>query len=174
MAIGALERLAFGLDHRQAQNGHRLAAQRLPLVLDMESSSWASTPTRPKCRASYHYIWRSRYMAIDFFTKPNRRLQILYVFLIRAHERLRIAHFSVTADPMEGSLLPEYFSSWLLVNRRDPSHYAHSDKRGRRRIYNPTSCTPSCIAVASGRPRYSSCRNAPLRYSGREFQPAFP
>ena len=75
---------------------------------------------------------------------------------------------------MEALLLPECFSLWLLVNRRDPSHYAHSDKRGRRCIYNPTSCTPSSIAVASGRPRYSSCRSAPLRYSGRESQPAFP
>ncbi len=38
-------------------------------------------------------------VSVDFFTVPTIRLQILYVFLILAHERRRIVHFAVTAHP---------------------------------------------------------------------------
>ena len=36
-------------------------------------------------------------VSVDFFTVPTIRFQILYVFLILAHDRLRILHFGVTA-----------------------------------------------------------------------------
>jgi hypothetical protein len=36
-------------------------------------------------------------VAIDFFTVPTLRFQILYVLLVLAHDRRRILHFSVTA-----------------------------------------------------------------------------
>ena len=36
-------------------------------------------------------------VSVDFFTVPTIRFQILYVFLILAHERRRIVHFAVTA-----------------------------------------------------------------------------
>jgi putative transposase len=35
-------------------------------------------------------------VAIDFFTVPTMRFQVLYVFLVLAHDRRRILHFSVT------------------------------------------------------------------------------
>ena len=38
-------------------------------------------------------------VSVDFFTVPTIRFQILYVFLVLAHERRRIVHFGVTAHP---------------------------------------------------------------------------
>ena len=38
-------------------------------------------------------------VSADFFTVPTVRFQVLYVFLVLAHERRRILHFHVTAHP---------------------------------------------------------------------------
>jgi putative transposase len=38
-------------------------------------------------------------ISVDFFTVPTIHFQILYVFLVLAHERRRIVHFAVTAHP---------------------------------------------------------------------------
>src|SRR3954454_9381826 len=38
-------------------------------------------------------------VSVDFFTVPTIRFQILYVFLVLAHDRRRILHFAVTAHP---------------------------------------------------------------------------
>ena len=38
-------------------------------------------------------------VSVDFFTVPTVRFQILYVFLVLAHDRRRIIHFAVTAHP---------------------------------------------------------------------------
>jgi hypothetical protein len=38
-------------------------------------------------------------VSVDFFTVPTIRFQVLYVFLVLAHERRRILHFGVTAHP---------------------------------------------------------------------------
>src|SRR5207302_8500049 len=38
-------------------------------------------------------------VSVDFFTVPIIRFQILYVFLVLAHDRRRILHFAVTAHP---------------------------------------------------------------------------
>jgi putative transposase len=38
-------------------------------------------------------------VSVDFFTVPTIRFQILYVFLVLAHDRRRILHFGVTAHP---------------------------------------------------------------------------
>lgn len=38
-------------------------------------------------------------VSVDFFTVPTIRFQILYVFLVLAHERRRILHFPVTQHP---------------------------------------------------------------------------
>ena len=38
-------------------------------------------------------------VSVDFFTVPTVRFQVLYVFLVLAHERRRILHFAVTAHP---------------------------------------------------------------------------
>jgi len=36
---------------------------------------------------------------VDFLTVPTLRLQVVYVFLIQAHDRRRIVHFNVTSHP---------------------------------------------------------------------------
>jgi putative transposase len=38
-------------------------------------------------------------VSVDFFTVPTIRFQVLYVFLVLAHERRHIVHFAVTAHP---------------------------------------------------------------------------
>jgi len=38
-------------------------------------------------------------VSIDFFTVPTLRFQVLYVFLVLAHDRRRVLHFNVTAHP---------------------------------------------------------------------------
>jgi putative transposase len=38
-------------------------------------------------------------MVLDFFIVPTIRFQILYVFLVLAHDRRRILQFGVTAHP---------------------------------------------------------------------------
>jgi transposase InsO family protein len=38
-------------------------------------------------------------VSVDFFAVPTIRFQILYVFLVLAHERRRIVHFGVTTHP---------------------------------------------------------------------------
>jgi len=38
-------------------------------------------------------------VSVDFFVVPTIRFQILYVFLVLAHERRRILHFAVTPHP---------------------------------------------------------------------------
>ena len=38
-------------------------------------------------------------VSIDFFTVPTIRFQVLYVFLVLAHDRRRILHFNVTRHP---------------------------------------------------------------------------
>jgi putative transposase len=38
-------------------------------------------------------------VSVDFFTVPTIRFQILYVFLVLAHDRRRILHVAVTAHP---------------------------------------------------------------------------
>ena len=38
-------------------------------------------------------------VSVDFFTVPTIHFQVLYVFLVLAHDRRRILHFAVTAHP---------------------------------------------------------------------------
>jgi transposase InsO family protein len=38
-------------------------------------------------------------LSVDFFVVPTVRFQILYVFLVLAHDRRRIIHFAVTVHP---------------------------------------------------------------------------
>jgi len=38
-------------------------------------------------------------VSVDFFTVPTIRFQVLYVFLVLAHQRRRILHFAVTTHP---------------------------------------------------------------------------
>jgi putative transposase len=38
-------------------------------------------------------------VSVDFFTMPTIRFQVLYLFLVLAHDRRQIIHFAVTAHP---------------------------------------------------------------------------
>ena len=39
------------------------------------------------------------FVSIDFFVVPSVRFEVLYVLIVLAHERRRIVHFNVTANP---------------------------------------------------------------------------
>ena len=59
-----------------------------------------------RCRKPPSQTWRTfldnhtkQLVSIDFFTVPTLRFQVLYVFLVMAHDRRRILHFNVTAHP---------------------------------------------------------------------------
>ena len=59
-----------------------------------------------RCRKPPSQTWRTfldnhlqQLVSIDFFTVPNLRFQVLYVFLVLAHDRRRIVHFNVTSHP---------------------------------------------------------------------------
>jgi len=59
-------------------------------------------------------------VSIDFFTVPTLRFQVLYVFLVLAHDRRRILHFNVTAHPtaefeQELPLLKDGEYRWQLI-----------------------------------------------------------
>lgn len=41
----------------------------------------------------------SEIVAIDFFTVPTIRLQVLYVFLVLGHQRRKVLHFAITKHP---------------------------------------------------------------------------
>ena len=38
-------------------------------------------------------------LSVDFFTVPTIVFQMLYAFLVRAHDRRRVLHFAETAHP---------------------------------------------------------------------------
>lgn len=46
VVVRSLGRLAIRAGHRQTRDGHRLAPQRLPLVLDLEDSAWKDGKAR--------------------------------------------------------------------------------------------------------------------------------
>src|SRR5260370_10449441 len=68
-------------------------------------------------------------VSIDFFTVPTIRFQILYVFLVLAHERRRIIHFHVTAHPT---------ADWTIQQLREAFPFEQVPKyllRDRDRIF---------------------------------------
>jgi hypothetical protein len=48
--------------------------------------------------------------AIDFFTVPTLRFQILYIFVILNHSRRQVVHFAVTAHPT---------TAWVIQQLRE-------------------------------------------------------
>ena len=68
-------------------------------------------------------------VSVDFFTVPTIRFQILYVFLVLAHDRHRVLHFNVTDHPT---------AEWAAQQLRDafPWNFApHYLLRDRDRIF---------------------------------------
>ena len=82
----------------------RIHGELLKLGIDIGESS--VTKYMVRCRKPPSQTWRtfldnhvSQLVSVDFFTVPTIRFQVLYVFLVLAHDRRRILHFNVTAHP---------------------------------------------------------------------------
>jgi putative transposase len=82
----------------------RIHGELLKLGIDIGESSVSKNMVR--CRKPPSQTWRTflenhaeELVSIDFFTVPTIRFQVLYVFLVLAHDRRRILHFNVTAHP---------------------------------------------------------------------------
>ena len=82
----------------------RIHGELLKLGIDIGESSVSKY--RVRCRQPPSQTWRAflenhaqQLVSIDFFTVPTIRFQVLYVFLVLAHDRRRILHFNVTAHP---------------------------------------------------------------------------
>src|SRR6516165_139555 len=82
----------------------RIHGELLKLGIDIGETSVSKYMVRGRKPASQ--TWRTylenhvqRLVSIDLFTVPTLRFQILYVFLVLAHDRRRILHFNVTAHP---------------------------------------------------------------------------
>jgi hypothetical protein len=82
----------------------RIHGELLKLGINIGESS--VTKYMLRCRKPPSQIWRtfldnhlSQLVSIDFFTVPTIRFQVLYVFLVLAHDRRRVLHFNVTRHP---------------------------------------------------------------------------
>jgi len=114
-AVLELENLALrhqiGVLQRTARKRPRLTpADRLLWVgLSRIWSDWRSALAivKPETVVAWHRAGRHTFLdnhltqlvSIDFFTVPTLRFQVLYVFLVLAHDRRRVLHFNVTAHP---------------------------------------------------------------------------
>ena len=82
----------------------RIHGELLKLGIDIGETSVSKYMVRRRKPPSH--TWRtflenhvSQLVSVDFFTVPTIRFQVLYVFLVLAHDRRRILHFNVTAHP---------------------------------------------------------------------------
>jgi putative transposase len=82
----------------------RIHGELLKLGIDIGETSVSKYMVRPRRPPSQ--TWKTflanhvtSMVSIDFFTVPTIRFQVLYVFLVMAHDRRRILHFAVTAHP---------------------------------------------------------------------------
>lgn len=82
----------------------RIHGELLKLGFDIGQTSVGKYMVR--CHKPPSQTWRtfltnhiSQLVSVDFFTVPTIRFQVLYVFLVLAHDRRRIVHFNVTAHP---------------------------------------------------------------------------
>src|ERR1700747_3613258 len=82
----------------------RIHGELLKLGFDLGESSVSKYMVRGRKPPSQ--TWRTfldnhlqQLVSIDFFTVPTLRFQVLYVFLVLAHDRRRVLHCNVTAHP---------------------------------------------------------------------------
>ena len=82
----------------------RIHGELLKLGIDIDETSVSKYLVRRQKPPSQ--TWRTfldnhvkTIVSVDFFTVPTIRFQVLYVFLVLAHDRRRILHFGVTAQP---------------------------------------------------------------------------
>jgi putative transposase len=66
-------------------------------------------------------------VATDFFVVPTVRNQILFVFLVLAHERRRVLHFNVTANPTDEWASRQIVEAFPWT---DPPRYLLRDRDG--------------------------------------------
>jgi putative transposase len=78
-----------------------------------------------RCRKPPSQTWRTflenhtkQLVSIDFFTVPTIRFQVLYVFLVLAHDRRRILHFNVTVHPTAAWTAQQLGKHFPLTNSR--------------------------------------------------------
>jgi putative transposase len=108
----------------------RIHGELLKLGIDIGETSVSKYMVRVRQPPSQ--TWRtflenhvSQLVSVDFFTVPTIRFQVLYVFLILAHDRRRIVHFNVTAHPtaewtsqqLRNAFPFEHFPRYLLRDR---------------------------------------------------------
>jgi transposase InsO family protein len=82
----------------------RIHGELLKLGIDVGQTSVAKYMVR--LRKPPSQTWRTflnnhvkTLVSVDFFTVPTIRFQILYVFLVLAHDRRRVLHFNITSHP---------------------------------------------------------------------------
>src|SRR6516162_7127156 len=108
----------------------RIHGELLKLGIDIGESSVSKYMVRGRKPPSQ--TWRTfldnhltQLVSIDFFTVPTLRFQVLYVFLVLAHDRRRILHFNVTPHPtaqwtgqqLRNAFPFEQFPRYLLRDR---------------------------------------------------------
>jgi hypothetical protein len=79
----------------------RIHGELLKLAVDISETSVGKYIVRRRNPPSQN--WRTFFenhvetmVSVDFFTVPTIRFQVLYVFLVLAHDRRRIVHFNVS------------------------------------------------------------------------------
>jgi hypothetical protein len=85
----------------------RIHGELLKLGIDIGESSVSKYMVRSRKPPSQTWCTflenhAQQLVSIDFFTVPTIRFQVLYVFLVLAHDRRRILHFNVTATQPRG------------------------------------------------------------------------
>ena len=73
-------------------------------------------------------------VAVDFFVVPTVRNQVLFVFLLLAHDRRRVLHINVTANPTAAWTAQQMLEAFPW---QDPPKYLLRD---RDKIYSPIFC----------------------------------
>jgi putative transposase len=114
----------------------RIHGELLKLGIDIGETSVSKYMIR--CRKPPSQTWRTflenhikTLVSIDFFTVPTIRFQILYVFLVLAHDRRRILHFAVTAHPT---------AEWTAHQLREAFPWESAPRyllRDRDRVFGP-------------------------------------
>jgi transposase InsO family protein len=82
----------------------RIHGELLKLGIEVSQATVAKYMVKPSKPPSQ--TWRTflenhvrQIVSVDFFVVPTVSFRILYVFLLRAHERRRVVHFNVTDHP---------------------------------------------------------------------------
>jgi hypothetical protein len=79
-------------------------------------------------------------VSVYFFTVPTVRFQVLYVFLVLAHERRQIVHVAVTAPPTAEWTAQQQTATASLV----------MTSWSNRSLWHPAGTIDSALAIATG------------------------